>query len=75
MELGNLEQERKNLRLTETNLSSPTTIESLPSKNELYIQCFQETNNDDTIQQYRKIYSDQTRRFPNKSSQVANTYW
>ena len=67
-ELGYLEQERENLRSTKLNISPSPTVETLPTKSKLYIQCFDETKNNGTIQQYRKIYSDQTGRFPYKSS-------
>ena len=66
-ECGHLDQERKNLQSTKSNHPNPTP-DSLPTENEFYIHCFQETYNEGTIQKYRKIYSDQTGRFPYKSS-------
>ena len=43
-------------------------MENLPPKSEVYIQCIHGANNDGIVQQYRKIYSDQTGQFPYKSS-------
>ena len=64
-ELGHLDQERKNLRSTQTQMeiSNRKNLQT----NETYLQCInvEEHNN---LPQIRKNYSDQTGRFPYQSS-------
>ena len=66
-ELGHLNQERKNLRST-SHFCAPQTILPSTKTNEVYIQCFKPQAPHHQQQLERKLYSDQTGKFPYHSS-------
>ena len=66
-ELGHLDQERKNLRSTKNVGTGPTLLPTTKT-NEVYVHCFQPPFHQTPQHLERKLYSDQTGKFPYRSS-------